>query len=350
MSRGYVELPKTSPHGQASLTFAKSNNKKTKPKSVIQKYNKASEVCRDIATFLSTCGQTEFEEKLMVLTNLKTEWQCSQITHNPLTEDSIKPQPSIPVLANEALATNFNLESISNGQVNDIMVSEELPSITNEQILNASESNHITAEPTETTESTEPATKSFNIFDELCDVHINNVKCRRGRPKGSKKPFWSFSNSKTKSGKKRKANDVLPNPSKVPKCQNKEQNAESPNKSNDKPNHTKIVESKEQPKTQIQSRKTIPACSMEKTKPNSIKEDKILNDKGNQMKDTDPDKLWLKIYNISLQQKDKNTIINKHMLNDKVIDAAQTIMKKQFNDSPKINGFQSVIFKQNTKH
>ena len=68
------------------------------------------------------------------------------------------------------------------------------------------------------------------------------------------------------------------------------------------------------------------------------------------MKDTDPDKLWLKIYNISLQQKYKNTIINKHMLNDKVIDATQTIMKKQFNDSQKINGFQSAIFKQNTKH
>ena len=171
------------------------------------------------------------------------------------------PQPSIPVLANEALATNFNLESISNGQVNDILVSDELPCITNEQIPNESESNPIIAESTETTESTKSVTKSFNIFDELSDVHINNVKCRRGRPKGSKKPFWSFSNSKTKSGKKRKANDVLPNPSKVPKCQNEEQNAESPNKSNDKPNSTKIKESKEQPKTQIQSRKTIPACS-----------------------------------------------------------------------------------------
>ena len=272
------------------------------------------------------------------------------VTHIPLTDDSIKPQPSIPVLANEALATNFNLESISNGQVNDILVSDELPCITNEQIPNESESNPITAESTETTESTESVTKSFNIFDELSDVHINNVKCRRGRPKGSKKPFWSFSNSKAKSGKKRKAYDVLPNPSKVPKCQNEEQNAESPDKNNDKPNSTKIKESKEQPKTQIQSRKTIPACSTSKTKPNSIKEDISSNDKGNQMKDTDPDKLWLKIYNISLQQKDKNTIINKHMLNDKVIDAAQTIMKKQFNDSPKINGFQSAIFKQNTKH
>ena len=136
-------------------------------------------------------------------------------------------------------------------------------------------------------------------------MHINNVKCRRGRPKGSKKPFWSFSNSKTKSGKKRKANDVLPNPSKVPKCQNEKQNAESPNKSNDKPNSTKIKESKEQPKTQIQSRKTIPACSTSKTKPNLIKEDKISNDKGNQMKDTDSDKLWLKIYNIHYNKKIK---------------------------------------------
>ena len=176
----------------------------------------------------------------MVLTNLKTEWQCSQITHIPLTDDSIKPQPSIPVQANESLATNFNLESISNGQVNDNLVSDELPCITNEQIPNESESNPITAESTETTETTESVTNSFNIFDELSDVHINNVKCRRGRPKGSKKPFWSFLNSKTKSGKKRKANDVLPNPSKVPKCQNEEQNAESPNKSNDKPNSTKL--------------------------------------------------------------------------------------------------------------
>ena len=50
----------------------------------------------------------------------------------------MKPQPSIPVLANEALATNFNLESISNGQVNDILVSDELPCITNEQISNES--------------------------------------------------------------------------------------------------------------------------------------------------------------------------------------------------------------------
>ena len=33
-----------------------------------------------LATFLSMCGQTEFNEKLDVLTHLKSEWQCSQAT------------------------------------------------------------------------------------------------------------------------------------------------------------------------------------------------------------------------------------------------------------------------------
>ena len=38
------------PVGQASVTVAKRKDKRTKPKSVIEKYNKASEICRDIAT------------------------------------------------------------------------------------------------------------------------------------------------------------------------------------------------------------------------------------------------------------------------------------------------------------
>ena len=57
-------------------------NKRTKkkvsqPYSVIEKFNKAMELCRDMTTFLSTCGQSEFNEKLDVLN--KSEWQCSQV-------------------------------------------------------------------------------------------------------------------------------------------------------------------------------------------------------------------------------------------------------------------------------
>ena len=76
----------------------------------------------------------------------------------------------------------------------------------------------------------------------------------------------------------------------------------------------------------------------------------IRKPKETQNKNTDPDKLWLKIFNLSLKQKDKNIIINKDMLNDRIIDAAQIIMKNQFKHSPQINGFQPTIFKQNTKH
>ena len=59
--------------------------------------------------------------------------------------------------------------------------------------------------------------------------------------------------------------------------------------------------------------------------------------------------MFLKNRNIIFKMK-ISKVTDYAALNDKVIDAAQTIMKKQFNDSPKINGFQSAIFKQNTKH
>ena len=46
----------------------------------------------------------------------------------------------------------------------------------------------------------------------MSNVKTDGVKCRRGRPKGTKKPFWNFSSAKSKaSGKKRKASDDLQN-------------------------------------------------------------------------------------------------------------------------------------------
>ena len=46
------------------------NNKASEPKTVTEKFNKALEVCRDMATFLSICGQKEFDEKLIILCSL----------------------------------------------------------------------------------------------------------------------------------------------------------------------------------------------------------------------------------------------------------------------------------------
>ena len=36
---------------------------KINPKSTIEIFNKAIEICRDLATFISTCGQKELSEK-----------------------------------------------------------------------------------------------------------------------------------------------------------------------------------------------------------------------------------------------------------------------------------------------
>ena len=54
---------------------------------------------------------------------------------------------------------------------------------------------------------------------------------------------------------------------------------------------------------------------------------------------------WVKVNKHTLTQKDKTDIKTKQLLNDKVIDTAQEIMKSQFID-PKIYGFQSVLNKQ----
>ena len=58
---------------------------KINPKSTIELFNKAIEICRDLATFISTCGQKELSEKkkIAILQKMKLDWQCSQDTHEP---------------------------------------------------------------------------------------------------------------------------------------------------------------------------------------------------------------------------------------------------------------------------
>ena len=68
------------------------------------------------------------------------------------------------------------------------------------------------SEYTESLSKADPNQETFNIFEELSNVKIDNAKCRRGRPKRTKKLFWNFSSAKSKaSGKKRKASDDLQN-------------------------------------------------------------------------------------------------------------------------------------------
>lgn len=56
---------------------------------------------------------------------------------------------------------------------------------------------------------------------------------------------------------------------------------------------------------------------------------------------------WLKTELFTLTKTDKDEIEGKCQLDDKIIEASQSILKQQF---PNFNGFQSTLFKQNIKH
>ena len=45
---------------------------KINPKTTIEKFIKAIEICRDLATFISTCGEIEFSEKNSDITKIET--------------------------------------------------------------------------------------------------------------------------------------------------------------------------------------------------------------------------------------------------------------------------------------
>ena len=68
---------------QKSIRTKIENKNKKQPKTTIDKYNKAIAVCRDLATFISTCGENGFSEKLSMLKKLHSNWQSTQETSDP---------------------------------------------------------------------------------------------------------------------------------------------------------------------------------------------------------------------------------------------------------------------------
>ena len=128
------------------------------------------------------------------------------------------------------------------------------------------------------------------------NVKIDNVKCRWGRPKGTKKPFWNFSSAKSKaSGKKRKASDDFQNQQKHFKSEDNACNKNSKTVQKDK-----VI---------MQNFDTVG-----KSKDKSAQ--KEINN------------VWLKVGKHTLHDNDKVDIENRKMLNDRIIDAEQFLMKK----------------------
>ena len=263
----------------------------SKPKTVIEKFNTAYGICRDIATFLSSCGEKEFQEKIEILKNLKNEWQCSQFTTN-VTHDQTKDVPnldSIPCASENALS-GFTLENVmlKNSKRTEKIPIRDTSKVVQHDVVAQNDTVVENTDDIETLDS-DKELNNKDITDFMDNIKLETVQCRRGRPKGTKKPFWNFSKSTSAPGKKRKASDKI-------EQSNKKQKQHSEHASN--------------------------------------------NEKNN---------IWLITNKYTLTLTDKADIEGKELLNDKVIDAAQAIMKDQFTD-PKINGLQPTLYKQNVKH
>ena len=259
---------------QTSTLVNKAPSKKhNKPKSVLEKFNKAYDLCRDIAQFLSTCGENEFQEKMTVLNTLKSELQCSQVTKG--LDKDIHKQEATPLESDDCL-TEFQYDKIKT------TLSSGRETISDN---NTSKDNIDHSKSKDTTEESNPMQNEIPDVLDLDDIRLDPVKSRRGRPKGTKKPFWNFSKKSSFTSKKRKATE-------------KEENT------------SKTLQVEEYDSTQ-----------------------------------NDQTTKWISVSKYSLNSKDKHDIENKELLNDKIIDAAQETMKNQFTN-PKINGFQSVLNKQ----
>lgn len=152
---------------------------------------------------------------MRVLKDRKTEWQCSQITHNPVVEN--KQREATAIVANDELASHFKLPldifaQLKTSNAEKCNTFNSFDSTTQIDIQNNEDETIKSTEPFGGTDSVQ---QDFNIFEELNNVNRDNFKCCRGRRKAIKKPFWIFSNAKPKVlRKKRKATDKLHDPQK----------------------------------------------------------------------------------------------------------------------------------------
>ena len=159
--------------------------------------------------FLSSCGENEFQEKISVLKKLKTEWQCSQMT-NEINLDNTpakgQSETNIPYTSEENLS-DFKHEAVKMKTTN---YQNSKSIVESEMILESpSETKHdTTVNETNSPPSLENELQNPEILDLMDNIKLETVKCRRGRPKGTKQTFWNFSKKST-SNNKRKATEQI---------------------------------------------------------------------------------------------------------------------------------------------
>ena len=291
---------------QTSTEIKRKKKEKNKPKTTINKYNKAIAVCRDLATFISTCGEKEYTEKLTILSKLHSDWQSTRETTDP-NELSVKTN-------GDPISTTAELSKFTKQDTNTILAFEKTADENETKELKGTSDDIDIFLSDCNVDANTPALEikeDCNIFEAMTNVNIDNIKARRGRPKGSKKPFWNFSSTRrSNNGKKRKQEsekEVINKKVKLVDQENKVSNyqAEQDNFSNVENNDTSSTSS---------SKAETP---------------------------------WIETSLTKLNQNDRDEIIHNKDLSDRIVESAQTILRTQF---PEINGFQSTLFKQNLKH
>lgn len=147
----------------------------------MEKFRKASDFLKEMASFLSTCGEKEFLIKSDHLKHLKEQW---------MRNETVLEQPQAVDDVNESNEQNEN-ETMSNE------LNEDVPEIER----NAENNNVPEASVDEATDNRLEETVEDQIENndtiKINIVNIPVVKTRVGRPRGSTKPFWQLSQEKT---------------------------------------------------------------------------------------------------------------------------------------------------------
>ena len=272
--------------------------------SPIEKYLKAQEFLKEMASYLSTCGEKEFLFKLDQLKSLKDKCMKNEEV-SMQTEENIQTEK------------NLQTEDISNETENlcqtDITMNDTCEEYNTEQIEDKSVP--IVEEASENrTESAENVTDDDNKFDniyELPRINIPIVKTRIGRPKGSTKPFWQISKSRRSLSLK----DL--------KRKRKEKETTNANKKQ---------QSEKQDEQKLDQTSKIQVIVIEHDE--TVDDDSAVSELNED---------WIRNDDVRLSMDSKMSIETGQMLDDQVILAAQNILKIQF---PEINGLQPSVLCQ----
>ena len=266
--------------------------------SPIEKYLKALDFLKEMASFLSTCREIEFLEKLDHLKQLKDQWMSNDV---------------VPIRSStEELNSNASLNDTDD---------EVFPSMEEKSVEKSSEqTDHMQHESeTATEEASENRFEETSIEsdnDERPTINIPIVKSRIGRPKGSTKPFWQLSKSRRSLSLK----DL--------KRKRKENNMSNKKHQTDKDTFNR--KNKTEKRKEVWSKNVIDVIELD---------DETSEDIPNVSNDD-----WIRNDTISLTMDCKLAIEKKReMLDDRVILAAQNILKRQFTE---VNGFQPSILSQ----